>query len=66
MYDLTVSVYENVTKGIPDPSVFNVPVFCHHRQVSSGRHHFSLSTRKFSASQTRGFTLKKELFLDLK
>lgn len=35
VYDLTVSVYENVTTGIPDPSVFNVPVFCHHRQMKT-------------------------------
>ncbi|XP_061174613.1 uncharacterized protein LOC133183702 [Saccostrea echinata] len=33
VYDLKVSVYENVTKGISDPSVFKVPVFCHHSQI---------------------------------
>ncbi|XP_062595389.1 uncharacterized protein LOC134256728 [Saccostrea cucullata] len=33
VYDLKVSVYENVTEGISDPSVFKVPVFCHHSQI---------------------------------
>ncbi|XP_078334597.1 uncharacterized protein LOC144625892 [Crassostrea virginica] len=35
VYDLTVSVYENVTKGISDPSVFKVPTFCHHKETKT-------------------------------